>query len=314
MARLFFILSCLFPYACSAQNTRHLDSFRYQIREIATSKDAKVGVSIIAPDGKDVISINGIDRFPMQSVFKFHIAVVVLTLVDQGEYRLDQEITIGKSDLTPDIWSPIREEYPDGTVLTLAEIISYTVSQSDNVGCDILLGLVGGPAAVESYFKGLGVADIAIVINEEVMQGNWELQFLNWTTPTAATQALSAVYHNEGGILSAGSHDFIWKVMRETSMGQNRIKGLLPPGTVVAHKTGYSGRGIDGVIAASNDIGVVFLANGDCFFISVFVTEAKEDLEATERIIAEVAKVAWDYFAVSASGDGVRPAEYKNAK
>ncbi len=82
---------------------------------------------------------------PMLSVFKFHIALAVLNQVDKGNLTLDQKILIKKSDLLENTWSPLREKYPDGNVeLPLSEIITYTVAQSDNNGCDILLRLIGG--------------------------------------------------------------------------------------------------------------------------------------------------------------------------
>jgi len=86
--------------------------------------------------------------------------------------------------------------------------------------------------------------------------------------------------------------------MRETETGADRLKGRLPAGTVVAHKTGSSGvNKTTGVTAAVNDIGVVFLPNGRYFFISVFVTDSTEDAAANEKIIADIARAAWDHFA-----------------
>jgi len=85
--------------------------------------------------------------------------------------------------------------------------------------------------------------------------------------------------------------------MRETSTGPERLKGQLPEGTVVAHKTGYSGaHKTTGVYAAVNDIGIVSLPNGKYFYISVFVTDSKEDFDTNEKIIADIARAAWDHF------------------
>jgi beta-lactamase class A/beta-lactamase class A VEB len=85
--------------------------------------------------------------------------------------------------------------------------------------------------------------------------------------------------------------------MKETSTGANRLKGQLPQGTVVAHKTGTSGMNrATGITAAVNDIGIVFLRDRRHFFISVFVTNSKENAEINEKIIADVAKAAWDHF------------------
>ena len=84
--------------------------------------------------------------------------------------------------------------------------------------------------------------------------------------------------------------------MRSTSTGKNRLKGLLPQGTVVAHKTGYSGvHKTTGIIAAVNDIGVVTLPDGQVFYISVYVTDSKETEPNSAKIIAEVSKAAYDF-------------------
>ena len=85
--------------------------------------------------------------------------------------------------------------------------------------------------------------------------------------------------------------------MTETSTGPKRIKGQLPPGTLVAHKTGTSATNEKGITAAVNDIGIVTLPNGTHFVISVFVSNSKENDETNEKIIADITKLAWDYFA-----------------
>ena len=280
--------------------TQAIDSLRQNIKQIAASTNAVVGVSIVGNNGEDTIAVNAERHFPMQSVFKFHIAVTMLSEIDKGNFSLDQKIKIQKKDLVPGTYSPIREKYPEGTTLTIAEILKYMVSQSDNIGCDILLRLLGGPQVVENYFLNNKFKDISIKINEEVMQNNWDLQFQNWTTPNAANQVLESFYSNSQKLLSQKSHDFIWKIMRETATGLDQLKGKLPEGTVVAHKTGWSGRNkTTGITAAVNDVGIVFLPTGQHFFISVFITNSKEDKTTNAKIIADIAKAAWDYFMIT---------------
>ena len=194
------------------------------------------------------------------------------------------------------MYSPIREDYPDGATLPISKIIGYTVSSSDNAGCEVLLRLIGGPKAVEEYLIKNHIKDVSIKVNEEEQQANWDLQFQNWTTPKAANETLTKFYFNKQQQLSKKSYDFIWKVMKETETGENRLKGQLPKGTIVAHKTGSSGANKEGLTTAVNDIGIVFLPNGKYFFISVFVTNSKENADTNEKIIADIAKVTWDYF------------------
>ncbi|HYP50553.1 MAG TPA: serine hydrolase, partial [Pyrinomonadaceae bacterium] len=138
---------------------------------------------------------------------------------------------------------------------------------------------------------------VSIKFNEEDQQRDWDLQFQNWTTPIAANKVLSSFYDNRKKLLSPKSYDFIWKAMKDTETGRNRLKGQLPEKTVVAHKTGSSGTNrTTGITAAVNDIGIVFLPNGQHFFISVFVTNSKEDAATNEKIIADISKAAWNYF------------------
>lgn len=293
---MFHLVTLLLLIISSDINAQTTDSLRKKIQQIVSTKNALVGVSIIGNEEKDTISLNDEEHYPMQSVFKFHIALAVLSQIDKKKFSLDQKIKILKKDLLLDLYSPLRDDYPNGASLPLSKIIRYTVSSSDNVGCDLLLRLIGGPKVVEAYFIKNHIKDISIKINEEVMQQNWDLQFQNWTTPKAANVTLAKFYYNKEKLLSKKSYDFIWKIMRETETGKDRLKGKLPKNTIVAHKTGSSGSNKAGLTAAVNDIGIVFLPNGKHFFISVFVTNSKENAETNEKIIADIAKASWDFF------------------
>ena len=61
------------------------------------------------------------------------------------------------------------------------------------------------------------------------------------------------------------------------------------PGTAVAHKTGsLNGTG--------NDVGVVRLPDGRRFAVVAFVMKDGKGHKARDRIIAEAARAAYDYF------------------
>lgn len=277
--------------SCSAQNK----DLKSKLQAIADAHPAVIGFSLLDLQNGKTVAINGNKHLPMQSVYKFHLALAILNQVDKGILSLGQKIPIQKSDLEADTWSPLRDKYPNGGVkVTLSELLTYTVALSDNNGCDILFKLIGGPAKVNSYIHSLGIQKIAIAATEREMHHDEYAQYTNWTTPAAACQLLNLFYKNT--FLSKKSHDFLWKVMTETVRGATKIKGQLPAGTPVAHKTGYSGVNDKGVTAATNDIGVVTLPNGKHFAIAVFVTMTKEKEEINEATIAELTKISWDYF------------------
>ena len=77
---------------------------------------------------------------------------------------MDQMIVITKDELSEKTWSPIKDRYPNGTKLPLSEVLKATVGQSDNIGCDVLLKLIGGPEKVTGYIRSLGIKDTAIAV------------------------------------------------------------------------------------------------------------------------------------------------------
>lgn len=297
MNRLIQLIFLLFVTSCKTQSDK-TDLLRNKIEQIVSDKNAVVGVSIIGNNGKDTMTLNGEKHFPMQSVFKFHIALAVLSEIDKGKLSLDQKVEVSKNDLLPeDFWSPLRDENPNGGSFTIERLIQYSVSHSDNTACDVLIRLIGTPKTVEEYIKKSGINDIKITFNEEEMQANWENMFQNWTTPKAASETLKLFYENKSNLLSKSSYDFFWKTNKETTTGKNRIRGQLPEKTVVAHKTGWSGTNKEtGITAAVNNIGIVFLPSGEYFIISVFVSESKENFDSNEKIIADIAKATYDFY------------------
>ncbi|WP_109852858.1 class A beta-lactamase, subclass A2 [Aquimarina sp. AU58] len=274
------------------------EPLRKTIEQIVSDKNAVVGVSIIGNNGTDTLSLNGDKRFPMQSVFKFHIALAVLAEVDKGTLSLDQTVEIGKDELLPeDFWSPLRDENPNGGSFTIKRLIQYNVSHSDNTACDILIRLIGTPKTVEEYIKKSGIEDIQITFNEEGLQAKWENIFQNWTTPNAASETLKLFFENNNNLLSKSSYDFFWETNIDTKTGKNRIRGQLPKEIIVANKTGWSGTNKEtGITAAVNDIGIVFLPNGNYFVVSVFVTDSQEDFKTNAKIIADIAKATYDFY------------------
>jgi len=267
---------------------------KQEIQQIIQSKKAHIGVSICGPADKDTLTINGTDHYPMQSVFKFHLALAVLNRVDKGQLSLEQKIFIKKADLLPGMWSPLREDHPNGNVyISVGELLRYTVSSSDNNGCDILFRLMGGTGKVNEYIHLLGIKDISIVATEEEMHKSWPVQYTNWTTPSSATRLLQKF--NTGSILSPTSRSFLWDLM-VASVKTDRIKGRLPSGTVVAHKPGTSDTNEQHVTAATNDIGIVTLPDGQHFSIAVFVSDSNENDSTNAGIIADISKAAWDFF------------------
>lgn len=277
-----------------------VERLQAKIEQVINGKKATVGVGIYEFGSRQTLTINGDEHMPMQSVYKFHVALAVLSEVDKGRFKLTQKMHVKKSNLVPGLHSPMGEDYPNGEVdLPLSKLIQYMVAESDGSACDYLFRLLGGPKQVDTFIHQLGVQNVAIRETEAVMQarGNWDIQYTNWTTQAAMLDLLKLFYQRK--ILSTNSHDFLWKTMVSTTTGENRLKKLLPAGTVVAHKTGTSATKKDGLMGAVNDAGFIMLPNGKCLAISVFVSNSTEGVQTNERIIADIAKLTYNHFAGS---------------
>jgi beta-lactamase class A len=272
-----------------------LESARGRIEQIAAGISGRVGVAVVDIETGECLTVDGAGKYPMQSVFKFPLALAILDRVDDGTFTLGQNIHIRKSELLPDTWSPMRDKYPEGNIdLTLAEVIRFTVSESDNNACDILFRLVGGPKAVEEYVHALGVTQIAIVSTEREMHRESKLQYDNWSSPAGMAELLRKFFNGE--VLSEESTSFLREIMEETTTGPRKIKGLLPTNAVVAHKTGFSGADEQGLIAATNDVGVLTFPSGRHAAIAVFVSESLSGEKECDKAIASIARAVWDAY------------------
>jgi beta-lactamase class A len=276
------------PKEVVASNAGNVNELRSRIEQIAQTAQGRVGATAMVLETGQSVSLNGEQRFPMQSVYKFPIAMAVLAQVDQGKLKLDQRVRVERSDV---VQGQILDQNSEGKELSLAELLKYMVSESDNTACDVLLRLIGGPKVVTQYLRSLGVNDIVVANTEKELAQDKAIQYRNYAKPDAVVVLLRALHEGRG--LSKSSQALLLRLMTETPTGLKRIKGLLPKGTVVAHKTGTS-RTVDGVTAATNDVGLVTLPNGRHLAIAVFVSDAKADNEIREEVIAKVSQAAWD--------------------
>ncbi|MFD2571854.1 class A beta-lactamase, subclass A2 [Spirosoma soli] len=297
--RLLILVSLYLPVVVSAQPNENragrrqsVSKLRNQIEQLTQRAQGRVGVAATVLETGESVTLHGDEPFPMQSVYKFPIGMAVLHQVDQGKLTLTQTIRVDKSEYVSERQhSPMRDKYPNGTEASVSDLLRYAVSESDGSASDVLLRIVGGAPVVMQYLQSLGIKDIQVVNTEKEIGSDNAVQYRNWAKPTEAVALLRVLQEGRG--LSKASRTHLLRLMIESPTGPKRIKGLLPAGTVVAHKTGGSGT-IDGVTAATNDVGIVTMPSGQHLAIAVFVSDAKADTATREEVIAEITKVVWD--------------------
>ena len=221
--------------------------------------------------------------------------MAVMKQIDDGKIKLEQKVPVTKKDFVRvGQNSPIRDKYPNGTEIAVSELLRYSISESDGTASDVLMKLAGGPEALQAYLNDLGIKDMIVLNTEKEIGHDWQTQYRNSASPEAGVALLRALHERRG--LSESSQALLLKYMTESRPGAKRLKGLLPGGTVVAHKTGTSGTQ-KGITAATNDIGIITLPNGHHLAIAVFVSDSLADEATREGVIAMIARAVWEKFA-----------------
>jgi beta-lactamase class A len=264
-----------------------------QVRTIAADAHGKVSVACSLPNSALNCGLDPHAHPPMQSVFKFPLAITAFHVIEEGKLSLDQQVRFLPSDrILPHTHSPLQDKYPQGNVdIPLHELLQLSISESDNVATDIVLRLVGGPSVVSSYINSIGVTGFHLEDGEAGLARDLSAQYRNWFEPAAAVQLLRRISDNSP--LTPEHTQILFDWMENTSSGSGRIQGDLPTGTIVMHKTGSSGTR-NGVTFATNDIGLITLPDGRRLAIAVFVTDSSADDDTRDAVIARIAKAAYD--------------------
>lgn len=247
------------------------------------------GVSYLHLESGRGVSHRGGERFQMASVFKLPVAIAVLDAVEKGTLRLDREVEVLEKDRME--VGPIYDEWKPGMRVTVARMVDVMLVDSDNTAADLLIRLLGGPAAVEKALLAKGVPGVKVSLDEKGLGAAMKKDLdaiergaQNGTSPDAMAGLLVRLFR--GGLLSRVSTDRILDSMRRCATSGRRFRAGLPKGAEVFDKTGT-------MRLSSNDVGILTLPDGSHAVLAVF-TRGGSGAEAREKAIASIAKAAWE--------------------
>ncbi|MDY5452628.1 MAG: serine hydrolase, partial [Alloprevotella sp.] len=173
--------------------------------------------------------------FAMHSVMKFPQALYVADYLHKKGLTLNDSILVHKDSLDAATWSPMLSRFEGTRYFTFAELIEWSLKQSDNNACDLLFASCGKPEAVEKYIHSLGFKDIHVQLTEKDMKKSPHRAAENSSTPKEMTRLLEWFYlHRDDN----KNLSFIWDTMADCNTGQQRIAAVLPKDGKLIHKTG----------------------------------------------------------------------------
>jgi len=295
-----------------------------KIEKVAQGLAGHIGVAAQEIGSGESITVNGDETFVMASTYKVAIAVTLLDLVDKGQLKLTDLI-----DLPPEMMvagnNAIAESYiHPGIKLSVANLIEVMITESDNTATDVSLKLAGGPEAVTKKLRSIGIREQRAdrytseilrdfyglqdkaspsVVTEAIAKDptlllkmikpnmEFEKDPRDQSTPKAMLELLLAI--DSGKALSEKSRAFLLATMSRTYTGKERLRGLLPRGTPVAHKTGTIG-------GVANDVGFITLPDGRRFAIAVYTKSSTTPVADQDRAIAEISRTLYDFYYLTA--------------
>ena len=315
----------LLAIAAAASTDRDLMS---RWKTIARTTDDIVGIAAMHVGTGHLATMNGDERFPLASVCKVPIAMHILALVDEGKLLLDQDVEV----LPRDVWSgvsDISKRWPNPRKFRVGEMLELMVARSDNTAEETLFRIGGGGSGITARLRRWKIDGVRVDRSERqcALDANgvehypppeqWTdagirrlidavptavrykttLKFLKDPRDTATPKGTVAMFARlfRGEFLSRSSTSYLIEILKSTVSFPTRLKGALPPGTVVAHKTG-SHQNLSTFTASTNDSGVIFLPNGGLLAISVYLKASTRNDAVRDNVIAQAALAAFEKF------------------
>jgi len=319
-----------------------------QLFALGTGLKGKVGIAVYDPARGRMMHFNGTELYPQQSVSKLWVALSALDMADAGRLDLSETATVRNGDLAV-FHSPIRQSVvAQGSFTTsYADFISRALTQSDNTANDMVLRRVGGSDAVRRVLARKGFADIRFGPGERPMQSaiaglEWRQPYalgdtffevrktvprdvraaafdayvddpVDGASPVAIATALARL--EAGELLSDTSTARFLGWLGEVKSGPNRLKGGLPEGWSIAHKTG-TGQVLDIVEpgqpadqAGYNDVGILTAPDGSVYMVAVMIGRTQVPIPVRMEMMHGVVRAVAGYHEM-VTGAGAPPQDH----
>jgi beta-lactamase class A len=235
-----------------------------RLAAMAAENPGEFGIAALDLSTGEIVSFNGDEPFPMASTMKIAVAAAYLAEVDAGRRSLDETIA-GSSAL---------------------RLMDAMIVRSDNRATDLLINTLGGPGAVDRWMRAHNLTGIRVDRTiAQLLSDRRDLRDVrDSSTPTAMLGLLRLI--DSGPALSPSSRHLLLDMMRRCATGSNRIRGILPAGATVEHKTGtlsnYTG-----------DVGFLTTPEGRRIAVAFFARYG----ENRPAVIATAARKIYDAFA-----------------
>jgi beta-lactamase class A len=246
-----------------AQVSPRLQQLEQRLSAMAADNPGEYGIAALDLTTGETVSFNGNEPFPMASTMKVAVAAAYLA-----------EVEAGRRSLT--------DKAGGQTAATLMDLM---ITRSDNAATDLLMAMLGGPAAVDTWLRAQGLTGIRVDRTiASLLRDRRDLKDIrDSSTPIAMAGLLRAI--DSGAALKPESRALLLDMMSRCKTGSNRIRALLPATTRVEHKTGT-------LSGYTGDVGFLTLPDGRRIAVALFARGG----ENRPGVIATAARAIHDAY------------------
>lgn len=264
-------------------------------RRVAQVEGAVVGVAFHDLETGDSLYLNADDSFHAASTMKVPVLIELFRRIDAGGLRLDQGILLINKFSSIVDGSPYSLNAGDdsdssayariGKRVPVRELLDRMITRSSNLSTNALIELVGA-RKVDSTAHALGARNIRVLRGVEDDKA-FRAGLNNTTTARDLEGLLETI--ERGTAASRASCD----AMRDVLLRQEfnaEIPAGLPPGTKVAHKTGF-------ITGVRHDAAIVY-PPGRKPYVLVVLTRGMRDDTVSRQMIADISRLVWAHLGI----------------
>ncbi|MFI8387801.1 class A beta-lactamase [Streptomyces sp. NPDC085540] len=260
------------------------------LRALEREYGARLGVYALDTGTGRTVVHRADEPFPMCSVFKTLAAAAVLRDLDHDGTRLAQRIHYTLQDVTDAGGGSITER-PENVAggLTVAELCSAAIAQSDNAAANLLLRELGGPTTITRFCRSLG--------DRTTRLDRWEPE-LNTAEPwretdTTSPRAIGRTYArlSLGDALESGDREQLNRWLLSNTTSDDRLRAGLPKDWAVGDKTGAGSYG------TNNNVGIAWPPGRPPLVVAILSTMPEATAPRDNTLIARTAKLLADTLA-----------------
>ncbi|MFC4856521.1 class A beta-lactamase [Actinophytocola glycyrrhizae] len=251
------------------------------LREIEARYAIRLGVYAVNVHTGATLSYREDEPFAMMSTFKPYAAAALLHRHPIASDFFATVVQYTEADLVE--YSPVTSARV-ATGMTVAQLCEAAITRSDNTAGNLLLRLLGGPAAITAFAR-----DIK---DQRTRLDRWETE-LNTAIPgddrdTTTPAAIGEGYRSlvVGDVLAEPEREQLTNWLLANTTGDERIRAGLPADWRTADKTG------SGAYGSANDVAVTWTPDGTPIVIAVLTTKEVEGAEYDNAALAAAAGVA----------------------